>query len=284
MHMQRSILLAAVVLTTPTWSFGAAVYEWTFNNGTLADSFSNGTMTAVGGVTTTIVPTNGTTIPHIGGVPAQVLHVPRFTLDAEGFNLAFNASTGNGGSLGNAFINQYTFVFDIYSPGAPDWQALFNTNPNNTNDADWYIAPDNALGIGPLYSAPGAISQDTWTRIAFTADLSINVLTFYVDGILVAQGPGNGVDGRWALFSNVDPGDDVRLFNEGDQTGVYTHEMYVNSIALTDRELSSAEIGALGGSQAQGILIPEPGTALLCGLAGVALCGSRRPRRAGRLA
>ncbi len=261
----------------------AVEYEWTFNNGTLSDAFGNGTMVPVGATTTEIINTNGGSIPHISGVPAQVLNVPQFINEADGFNVAFNGSTGNGGSA--AYINQYTFLFDLYSPGAADWQALFQTNPNNpitvpVNDADWYISPDSALGIGATYSDAGAVPQETWHRIAFAADLTAGRMTFYVNGGQVAQFTGTGLfDQRWALFSNVDPGDDVRLFNEGDPSGIYTHAMYVNSIAFVDRELSGEEIGALGGAQAVGILVPEPGIGMLGASALLMGAMYRRPKR-----
>src|SRR4029078_8743075 len=44
-------------------------------------------------------------------------------------------------------------------------------------------------------------------------------------------------------------------FNEGDSGGVYTHALYVNSIAFTDRTMSGAEIAALGGPRAEGIFV-----------------------------
>jgi len=282
MNIQRHLLAFSLSWLACPALLGAASYEWTFNGGNLNDAFAHGSMTAVGATTTNIVTTNGTTLPHIGGVPAQVLSVPAFTSALDGFNVAFNATGGNGGSP--EYINQYTFLFDLYSPGAPGWQALFNTNPANANDADWYVAPDNALGIGGTYSSPNAFPQDAWTRIAFAADLAANRMTFYVNGTQVAQSLGGSLfDGRWALYSNVDAGDDVRLFNEGDASGDYTHQLFVNSIAFVDRELSAEEVGALGGANAVGILVPEPGIGAFCGLAIAGLAGFRRQTRRGPL-
>jgi hypothetical protein len=282
MKLHRHFLAVSLALLASPVLVGAASCEWTFNGGNLNDAFVNGSMTAVGATTPNIVTTNGTTIPHIGGVAAQVLNVPAFTSASDGFNLAFNASGANGGSA--AYINQYTLLFDLYSPGAPGWQALFNTNPGNANDADWYIAPDNSLGIGSSYSAPNAFPQAAWTRVAFAADLAANRISFYINGTQVAQMlTGSLFDGRWSLFSNVDAGDDVRLFNEGDTSGDYTHQLYVNSVAFVDRELSAQEVGALGGANAVGILVPEPGIGALCGLAVAGLSGFGRPTRKRRL-
>jgi hypothetical protein len=268
MKISCKILLALIALPALA---PAASYEWTFNDGTLADSFGNGTFAPVGASVPNVVTTNGGTIPHIGGVPAKVLNLPAIASQSDGFNLALNATGPNGGG---AYVNQYSIIFDLYSPGAPNWQALFNTDPDNTNDADWYIAPDSSLGIGDLgYSAVNAVQQDAWYRLAFTADLGAGRVTYYVNGSQAFQRTGGSLlEGRYSLYSNLDVGPDVRLFNEGDSSGVYTHDLFVNSVAFVDRELTAAEAGALGGAKAAGILVPEPASGMLAllGLAGLA--------------
>ncbi|HWN97219.1 MAG TPA: PEP-CTERM sorting domain-containing protein, partial [Methylomirabilota bacterium] len=94
---------------------------------------------------------------------------------------------------------------------------------------------------------------------------------FYVNGTLVKQNSGAGLlDGRWALYSNIDAGPDLLLFNEGDTSGQYTHELYVNSIYFTDRTMTPVELTALGGPNAAGIVVPEPSTWALLGLGAVA--------------
>ena len=281
-HRASWLLLAAVGIVPA--ALPAATYEWTFNSGNLDDAFVQGTMQAVGATVPNIIDTNGTTIPHIGGVPARVLSVPAFTAPEDGFNLTLAASGPNGGGQ---YINQYTIIFDIYSPGAPNWHALFQTDPENTtasnNDADWYVAPDGALGIGALgYSAAGLIQQETWYRIAFAADLSLGRVTYYIDGIAVQQSGLGVLDGRFSLYSNADAGADLRLFNEGDTSGVYTHAMYVNSVAFVDRELTATEVGDLGGPTAGGIIIPESSMGLLVATTlALPLSRRRRPGRSG---
>ena len=271
--LPRVILFASVFAISS--SVQAAICEWTFNDGTLSDSFLNGTMAPVGGTVTTVIETNGGSIPHIGGVPAKALSVAALTNPADGFNLTLAATGPNGGG---AYVNQYTIIFDLYSPGAPNWQALFQTDPTNSNDADFYVAPDGSVGIGALtYSAAGVFQQNTWHRLAFAADLGAGRTTFFLDGVQVAQRLGASLlDGRFALYSNVDAGDDLRLFNEGDTSGVYTHDLFVNSVAFVDRELTAAEMSALGGASAEGILIPEPATGCLMWSAIGAWCVRRR--------
>ena len=276
MKLLRPLAFLSIGLAFPALA-SAANYEWTFNSGNLEDFFGNGAMTASGVTTTNVAFTDGGTIPHIGGQTARVLSVPVSLNIGDGFNLALNATAPNGGGL---YVNDYTFVFDIYSPGASGWQALFQTQPANTNDADWYIHPTNSLGIAALgYSAAGVVAQNTWHRITFAASLGSEI-KYYVDGnpVFTRAMTAADIDGRFALYSNANAGDDVRLFNEGDTSGNYTHALYVNSVAFLDRKLSDSEVGALGGANAVGILVPEPTAAALL-IPALAIFGARRRRR-----
>ncbi|RYD34019.1 MAG: PEP-CTERM sorting domain-containing protein, partial [Verrucomicrobiaceae bacterium] len=79
-----------------------------------------------------------------------------------------------------------------------------------------------------------------------------------------------------ALYSNANSGADLLFFNEGDTSGIYTHALYVNSIAFTDSTLSDSAISALGGAKAAGIFVPEPGSSLLLILSCAGLAARRR--------
>jgi|WetSurMetagenome_2_1015567.scaffolds.fasta_scaffold161663_2 hypothetical protein len=257
----------------------AADYEWTFHNGDLSAALGPGIMTYADTQTPTLATfgtTDGTTVPNIGGLPASYLHFPQLPSPANGFNLEFTATGPNGGG---AYVNQYTFVMDLLSPGSMNWTALFNTDPSNGNDADFYVAPDGSVGIGALgYSSAGLINAGTWYRIAFA--VGAGGTAYYVNGNPVFSGSAPPVDGRFSLYSNLDPGADLRLFNEGDASGNYTHELYVNGVYFADRPLSAAEIGALGGPNALGIVVvPEPGAWALVGLGALALGAWRRAKK-----
>ena len=259
-HSTGWIVSGVLFLTAAVAS--AASYEWTFNSGSLATDLGNGTMSYRDAGTasiTTFGMTDGTSIPHINGQPAHYLSFPQLD-PANGYLLDLDDSGPNGGG---SYINQYSVVFDLYSPGAPNWQALFNAEPMNGNDADFYIDPDGAVGIGDLgYSATGTIAQDTWYRIAFTADLGAGNVSYYVNGNPVHNRTGGSLlDGRFSLYSNADTLPSLLLFNEGDGSGNYTHPLYVNSIYFTDQTLGPAEVSALGGPNAVGIVVvPEPGS------------------------
>ena len=248
------------------WSFtmkttSSAIYEWNFANGNLAPALGNGVLEYADGATTSNLTvfgtTDGTLIPHIGGKPAKYLRAPAFTGFGNGYTVTFTDSPPNGGG---AYINQYTMIFDLLLPAPINWFPFFNTSPSNAsgNDADFYVAPDGSLGIYAIgYSAPGTISANTWYRITFAADLAANTATYYVNGAPVCAGPVD-IDARHSIYSNLNSGPDLLLFNEGDSSGVYTHVVYLSSFLFTDRTMSAPEIAALGGPKARGIIVPAP--------------------------
>jgi len=251
-------------VTGEVWSFttrgtNVAVYEWNFHNGDLSPALGNGVFEyADGAVTaglTTFGTTDSTSVPHISGQPARYLRAPAFASQANGYRVSFTDSAPNGGG---AYLNQYTMIFDVLLPGALNWFPFFNTNPQNANDADFYVSPDGALGIGGIgYSATGLIAPNTWHRIAFAADLAAGVVSYYHNGSPIFTGAA-GLDGRHSIFSGVDSGPDLLLFNEGDTSGVYTHAVLLSSFLFTPRRMSEAEILALGGPKARGILVTAP--------------------------
>ncbi len=259
----------------------AASYEWNFSAGNLSPTLGNGVMTYADAETGTLTGfgNTGGGVPNINGEVAAYMHVPALANLGNGYHLKLNDSGPNGGG---DYINQYTIIFDILSPGSINWTPFFNAAPNNGNDADWYIADDGSLGIGVLgYSSAGIIAPDTWYRVAFAADLGVGTVSYYVNGTSVHDRTGGSlIDGRFALYSNEDVEPSFLLFNEGDLSGQYTHELYVSSVAFVDRMLSPAELLVLGGPNAQGILpIPEPATVSL-GLVGwLAFAGMWRRRR-----
>jgi glycerophosphoryl diester phosphodiesterase len=264
-HWRIDEVTPTSVVTGQVWGFtvtqavlpSSVVYEWNFDQSDLSAALGPGIMTYADNVTVALTQfgeTDGTTIPHIGGEPARYMHVPAFSDLGNGYHLSFNASGPNGNG---AYINQFTFIIDLLIPGSLDWTPIFNTNPENGNDADFYVAGDGSVGIAVLgYSSAGLITPSTWSRIAFVADLGPGLVNYYVDGMPALQRTGASLlDGRFSLYSNVDPGPDLLLFNEGDTGGAYTHELYASSVAFVDRVLSAAEIAALGRARADGIFV-----------------------------
>jgi len=233
---------------------------WNFDDADLALSAGTGTLEyADGDVTkglTGFATTDGVGVPHIGGQPAKFMRVPAFTDAANGYNLTMPMPPNGGGS----YVNQYTIIWDVLLPTDIYWMPFFNTAPDNGNDADFYVSNTGGLGVAALGYAPdGTIQADTWYRIAFAANLAIGKVTYYLNGQPVFTRTGESlVDGRHSLSSQNDAGPDLRLFNEGDTSGDYTHEVLLNSLFFIDRTMTADEIKASGGPSASGI--PAPST------------------------
>jgi hypothetical protein len=159
-----------------------------------------------------------------------------------------------------AYVNQYSVVEDVLLPNDLYWMPFFNAAADNGNDADFYVSDTGALGIGALgYSPDSTIEPNKWYRVAFVANLAIGKVVYYVNGQPVFTRAGDPlVDGRFSLTSANDAGPDLRLFNEGETTGDYTHEVLLNSLFFTDRAMTEAEIAALAGPSASGIPAPVP--------------------------
>lgn len=184
----------------------------------------------------------------INGQPAKVMGFPK-TDPTEGFVMPHGAAPNGGG----ARVNQYTLIMDLMFPAASanQWRSLWQTNPNNANDGDFFVNPGNGIGISGQYH--GVIQPDTWHRVAFAVDLAADPPTVgkYIDGQLVnLQTLSSGRDGRWSL------GPTALLFADEDNE---TQAGFVNSIQFHNTRLSDQAIAALGGASAAGIPLPVTG-------------------------
>ena len=245
------------------YDFNAPGFVPTFGSGSL--EFWN--MTATGAVQYGTASSFG--LPAMPGGDAGVMRFPAFS-PTQGLLLKTGAAPNGGG----AKINQYTMVWDLLLPQLPSYAGLFNSDDSNTTDGDFFIKGTGGIGISGTYA--GTITPNKWYRIAASFDLTTSTLSKYIDGTLVGtQTLSSGVDGRWSLNSANDPTRGVLLLTDDDgETGAG----YINSFLFVDRAMTSAEIEALGGPNAIGI-VPEPGTTALLLAAGVVmLIWRRRPR------
>jgi GNAT superfamily N-acetyltransferase/endonuclease/exonuclease/phosphatase family metal-dependent hydrolase len=253
---------ASGTVTGNVWRFttkstNALAFEWTFDKSDLSAAIGTGIITYANGSTTsnfTIFGTSdGSTVPHINGQPATYLQTAGFTASNNGYLVTL---TGTGPNGGGVYLNQFTIIYDLLVPGSLGWVPLFNTNPANANDADFYIRNDGAVGISAIgYSSAGIITANTWYRVAFAADLAADTVNYYIDGNPVFNGSAT-LDGRHSLYSDADAGPDLLLFNEGDPGAVYTHAACLSSLFFTSRTMSATEIHALGGPKARGVAVP----------------------------
>ncbi len=86
----------------------------------------------------------------------------------EGIDMYPGIAANGGGS----YVNQYTVIYDLYYPESSQgvYRGLLQTSTCNENDSDFFINPDNGIGISGDYD--GEVLGDTWHRIAFAVDLA----------------------------------------------------------------------------------------------------------------
>ncbi|TKA96143.1 hypothetical protein FAZ78_13075 [Cereibacter changlensis] len=153
---------------------------------------------------------------------------------------------------GDAPITNYTFITDIYAPEAEGrWQALLQTDPTNGSDADFLVNMSGGLGINGSY--PGSFNHDAWQRVALTvSDNGDGTVTLakYIEGTLV------GTQSMPASRYTIDPEKGFLIFSDDGQQvwNFQTNPLSVSSVFFTDRAMTQAEIGAVGGAKAGGIV------------------------------
>jgi 3',5'-cyclic AMP phosphodiesterase CpdA/Ca2+-binding RTX toxin-like protein len=172
--------------------------------------------------------------------------------------LVFPASNSQGGFLIDPAIDgpvpSYTIVFDIDVAAADmgGFMALLQTDTTNGSDAEFFIKKDgSSFGVGISSNYDGAASLGDWHRVAVTISANGNgtsLMSKYIDGQLVDT---QSVDS--ARFTVSDKGFLI-LADEDGETGAGL----LNSFLFVDKAMTSAEVGALGGVQAGGILPAAP--------------------------
>lgn len=248
----------AGTVTGDVWTFNTrpptfgAVLEWELN-GNLDPSMGAGVLAFADGENTEMQTSWETSddfaVPHINGQPVSYLNIPAFASAADGLALTLTGVAANGGG---AFVNKYSFVFDVLLPAGWGWMPFFNTAPANNNDSDFFVNSSGAVGIGDLgYSAGSVIIPDTWHRVIFAADLPAGVVSYYVDGVLVRQRTGGVLsNGRFSLNPGTGQPPHVRLF--GDEDGEMS-PVYISAVAFVDGTLTAEQAEQLGGVRPDGI-------------------------------
>lgn len=175
---------------------------------------------------------------------------------------------------GGAYVNQYSILFDVFSPAGSrsSWRTLFQTNTGNANDGEYFIRNnDGKIGVGEIGYSALAPDATSWSRLVLTFSLAgsgASDVRAYLDGSLYhTHTLTGGLDGRFAL----DPTVLLLSDNDGDNA-----PLNVGAIAIYDGALSPAEVAALGAAGAA-IPVPEPGISLM-GLVAVAGMAIRRRR------
>jgi hypothetical protein len=166
-------------------------------------------------------------------------------------------------------------ILDLFYPNWTSgfYRALWQTNPQDTNDADAFVSGGNSLGISQQYD--GELILDTWQPVVLAFDLTKHEFGKYIDGTNVLTGPvgavpygpndaqylsastvptdGGGVDMRWSLVPT------ALLLADGEEDGE-VQPVYVSSVQVRNARMTDADIAALGAPTAN--KIPRPSAAI----------------------
>ncbi|WP_374653555.1 hypothetical protein [Dongia sp.] len=152
-------------------------------------------------------------------------------------------------------VPEYSVVFDILIPANHNgYTSLFQLNVSNTDDGDFFVKDlgNGTGGVGISGNYTGSFAYGQWQRVAVTfTDNGDGTLTLskYIEGVKVGT---QSVDA--ARFS-LDAGTGLLLFTDEDGE---TSDVYVNSVLVTDKLFTDAEIATLGTAKAGGILDAAP--------------------------
>jgi len=154
-----------------------------------------------------------------------------------------NSAGANGGG---SFTNEYTLLFDVFTPTAArgSWRSLFQTNTSNANDADYFIRNNNdTLGItSPLGYSTNPIPETVWTRLVLVFDVNATGIAStaraYINGTLFhTHNFSGGRDGTYGLDTT------LLLFADNNAENA---ALNIGAVGFWGRTLSALEVTALG--------------------------------------
>jgi formylglycine-generating enzyme required for sulfatase activity len=211
---------------------------WEFDN---SAAIGQGKTLPGGGTSPTLVvqgtaPTYSATLADDGSVKTLSGVIKTVTGTANRLSLTHGISP-NGGGL---YVNNYTLMFDVFSPttSRSSWRSFYQTNAANTNDAEYFIRnSDDKLGTAALVYSSTALDEAHWKRVVISVTLGTNIKT-YVDGVLWATHTADVVvDGH----NSLDP--TLLLFADNNAENA---SLNVGAVAIWDGALTAAEVTALG--------------------------------------
>jgi hypothetical protein len=250
--------------------------QWDFNSGNLtatvgqALQYFDSTVQA----DTSFGTTTSLGVSDIAGQPASVMFCNPSVIGAANWG-GLILPNGMGPNGGGTNVNQYTVIVDLLYPNWTSgfYRALWQTTPQDTNDADAFFNGNNGIGISSQYD--GTLTLDEWHRVVLAFDLTKREFGKYIDGTNVLTGPvgaapfgpndaqylsastvptdGGGVDMRWSL------GPTALLLADGGDDGE-VQPVYVSSVQVRNARMTDAAIAALGAPTAT--KIPRPSAAI----------------------
>ncbi|RZL66370.1 MAG: hypothetical protein EOP29_29095, partial [Rhodococcus sp. (in: high G+C Gram-positive bacteria)] len=176
---------------------------------------------------------------------SDVLSFPHFTKDQY---IQLDPQTAS--PTGDGLIWSYSIVMDMLIPNSASWTSIFQTQLNNTNDAELYLENVNGTGrFGVDGSYHGAFKYGEWQRVAFTIERQGTsndvVLKKYIEGQFVGS-----QTIKDAYRFTIDSEKGFALFSDD---GSDTSEGFVSSILFSNKVLTADQITSFGRADVDGI-------------------------------
>lgn len=172
---------------------------------------------------------------------------------------------------GGATVSNYTMVWDLFRPGPSwnSWQSLYQTDVTNTSDGEFFINPNDGIGISGAYH--GTVSNGRgniqWNRIAVTRAAD-GTMKKYIDGNLVGTQAAAGA--RWDIVGGKF---DILADEDGESSlGFLSSFRFVDSV-LSDGAIANLGAVHAGGAATPGKQIATPPAPLTPGAFTVAFVG-----------
>eukprot|EP00455_Lapot_gusevi_P045837 TRINITY_DN5923_c0_g1_i10.p1 TRINITY_DN5923_c0_g1~~TRINITY_DN5923_c0_g1_i10.p1 ORF type:complete len:304 (+),score=118.58 TRINITY_DN5923_c0_g1_i10:109-912(+) len=145
-----------------------------------------------------------------------------------------------GNKSGNS-LNEFSLILDVFFVQLPErYQAIYQTNETNSNDAEAYVIRTGGFGVSGEYG--GQVKRGDLTRLVVTRDLDGNVC-HYVNGSLASTLTRTPKDGRWSIDNH------FYLFASNDPTDMGApprlHKFHFTNYAFTAQEVKDFSEPAL---------------------------------------
>lgn len=241
----QQLNISAINVTTGNWTFseknlqstgvGSQLRPFSYNDENVIQPVIFGTTSSFG-------------INSINSIDSHVIKVPAFNPQ----NGLFVFTNFTPGIHENLHYN-YSLIIDLYIPKSSEGKliSIMQTNPENINDADFFISP-KGLGVSNVYHKE--LQSETWYRLGIV--VSDTTIKKYVNGEYVGENFISG--GRWSIY-NVFSGGQNQGFNLFADDDNETAELFVSAIQLRNYTISPTEINLLGVANANGIPISNSG-------------------------
>jgi hypothetical protein len=133
---------------------------------------------------------------------------------------------------GGALTNEYSIQIDFAVPQTGAWHAFFQTNAENSNDADLFTNTSDHIGTQATGYTANAITANKWYRMVVTVDNG-EFFKIYLNGDLWLEGTKQDIDSRFAL------GSELLLFadDDGEDGTILCAEVAIWEVALTETEV-----------------------------------------------